>query len=74
MRNCRLKISDCRLKHQSIRLSRERFNLKSTILDLQFDSRGLLLGHAVHRAQSPNEVSRVDGDDFAGGEELRERV
>ena len=34
----------------------------------------LLLGHAVHGAEAPYEISAVDGDDLAGGEDLGESV
>jgi len=36
--------------------------------------RGLLLRHAVHCAQAPDEISGIDRDYFAGREELRQRV
>ena len=34
----------------------------------------LLLGHAVHCAQAPDEISGIDGDDLAGGKQVRQRV
>src|ERR1700683_4866927 len=34
----------------------------------------LLLGHAVHRAQAPDEIAGVDGDNLASGEKLSECV
>jgi hypothetical protein len=37
-------------------------------------SRGLLLGYAVERAKTPDEVSGIDGDDLACGEEVGKDV
>jgi hypothetical protein len=37
-------------------------------------SAGLLLGHAVHGAEAPDQVSGVDGHYLAGGEELSQSV
>ena len=34
----------------------------------------LLLGHAMHSAQAPDEVAGVDRDDFAGREKFGQRV
>src|SRR5438132_13311363 len=38
------------------------------------DSCRLLLGHAVHGAKAPDKVPRIYGDNFAGREELSQRV
>src|SRR5579859_118189 len=42
------------------------FNLKSKICNLQ--SSGLLLQHAVHCAQAPDEISGIDRDNFSSRE------
>src|SRR5208282_1494566 len=37
-------------------------------------SHWLLLRHAVHRAQAPNEISRINRDDFTGRKQVSQRV
>ncbi len=49
------------------------FNLKSKICNLK-SLRWLLLRHAVHRAQAPDEISGIDREDLALREQLRQRV
>lgn len=34
----------------------------------------MLLGHAVHGAEAPDEIPGIDGDNFAGGKKLGQRV